>query len=96
MSFCLTKEPISEGNYRIGGSLQGDASSLRHQLAKEQIRLRFNPLSAPHFGGSWEREVRSVKTALRTTLGAQIVTEEVLRTILVEVEGILNSRLLCY
>ncbi|KAI7814087.1 hypothetical protein IRJ41_007891 [Triplophysa rosa] len=70
--------------------------TLRDQLAKEQIRFRFNPPSAPHFGGSWEREVRSVKTALRTTLGAQIVTEEVLRTVLVEVEGILNSRPLAY
>lgn len=70
--------------------------TLREQLAKEQIRFHFNPPSAPHFGGSWEREVRSVKTALRTTLGAQIVTEEVLRTVLVEVEGILNSRPLGY
>lgn len=70
--------------------------SLRDQLAKEQIRFQFNPPSAPHFGGSWEREVRSVKTALRTTLGAQTVTEEVLRTVLVEVENILNSRPLGY
>lgn len=70
--------------------------SLRDQLAKEQIRFQFNPPSAPHFGGSWEREVRSVKTALRTTLGAQTVTEEVLRTVLIEVENILNSRPLGY
>ncbi|KAL3979043.1 ATP-binding cassette, subfamily B (MDR/TAP), member 9 [Sarotherodon galilaeus] len=69
---------------------------LRQQLAAEQIRFCFNPSSAPHFGGSWEREVRSVKTALRTTLGAQIVSEEVLRTVLLEVESILNSRPLGY
>nr|XP_055025291.1 uncharacterized protein LOC129415362 [Misgurnus anguillicaudatus] len=70
--------------------------TIKDQLAKEQIRFRFNPPSAPHFGGSWEREVRSVKTSLRTTLGAQVVTEEVLRTILLEVESILNSRPLGY
>ncbi len=70
--------------------------NLREQLAKEKIRFKFNPPSAPHFGGSWEREVRSVKTALRTTLGAQTVTEEVLRTILIEVENVLNSRPLGY
>lgn len=69
---------------------------LREQLAAEQIWFRFNPPNAPHFGGSWEREVRSVKTALRTTLGAQIVSEEVLRTVLLEVESILNSRPLGY
>ncbi len=37
-----------------------------------------------------------MKTALRTTLGAQTVTEEVLRTILIEVENVLNSRPLGY
>lgn len=88
-------------NFRGGSSELEEAFSqmqpaLRDQLAKEQIRFRFNPPSAPHFGGSWEREVRSVKTALRTTLGAQIITEEVLRTVLVEIEGILNSRPLGY
>ncbi|XP_039653083.1 uncharacterized protein LOC120557116 [Perca fluviatilis] len=70
--------------------------ALRDLLAAEQIRFRFNPPGAPHFGGSWEREVRSVKTALRTTLGAQTVPEEVLMTVLIEVESILNSRPLGY
>ncbi len=37
-----------------------------------------------------------MKTALCTTLGAQTVTEEVLRTILIEVENVLNSRPLGY
>lgn len=37
-----------------------------------------------------------MKTALHTTLGAQFVTEEVLRTILIEVDGLLNSRPLGY
>lgn len=88
-------------NFKGGHNELNDAfcqihPTLREQLAKEQIRFRFNPPSAPHFGGSWEREVRSVKTSLRTTLGAQIVTEEVLRTILIEVESILNSRPLGY
>ncbi len=88
-------------NFRGGSSELEEVFSqmqptLRDQLAKEQIRFRLNPPSAPHFGGSWEREVRSVKTALRTTLGAQIITEEVLRTVLVEIEGILNSRPLGY
>ncbi|XP_073764219.1 uncharacterized protein [Danio rerio] len=84
------------GNTELEEAFKEMQPLLRDQLAKEQIRFRFNPPSAPHFGGSWEREVRSVKTALRTTLGAQIVTEEVLRTVLVEVEGILNSRPLGY
>lgn len=61
-------------------------------LAKQQISFKFIPPSAPHFGGSWEREVRSVKVALEKALGTQSVSEEVLRTVLIEIEGILNSR----
>lgn len=66
------------------------------QLASQQIQFAFNPPSAPHFGGCWEREIRSLKQALRATLGAQSVTEEVLRTVLIEIEGILNSKPLGY
>ncbi|KAE8292497.1 hypothetical protein D5F01_LYC09867 [Larimichthys crocea] len=69
---------------------------LQEQLAPQQIHWKFNPPSAPHFGGCWEREIRSIKQALQVTLGAQPVTEEVLRTLLIEVEGILNSKPLGY
>ncbi|KAL1276942.1 hypothetical protein QQF64_023615 [Cirrhinus molitorella] len=44
----------------------------------------------------WEREIRSVKSALHTIMGPQILTEEVLRTLLVEVESILNAKPLGY
>ncbi|KAL7873501.1 hypothetical protein AOLI_G00125720 [Acnodon oligacanthus] len=44
----------------------------------------------------WEREVRSVKSALHACVGAQPVHEEVLLTVLLEVEAILNSKPLGY
>jgi len=69
---------------------------LKENLASQQINFRLNPPNAPRFGGSWEREVRSIKTALRTSLGSQSVPEEVLNTVLVEIEGILNSGPLGY
>ncbi|XP_058508983.1 uncharacterized protein LOC131475122 [Solea solea] len=69
---------------------------LKEQLAEQQIEFCFNPPSAPHFGGAWEREVRSVKTALKVVLKEQSVPETVLRTVLVEVEGILNAKPLGY
>lgn len=43
-----------------------------------------------HFLGCWEREFWLLKDALQATVGHQPVTEEVLRTLLVETEGILN------
>lgn len=71
-------------------------SELQSHLASQQIKFVFNPPGAPHFGGCWEREIRSIKAALQVTLGAQTVTEEVLRTVLTEIEGILNSKPLSY
>ncbi|KAJ8009986.1 hypothetical protein DPEC_G00069860 [Dallia pectoralis] len=69
---------------------------LQSQLASQQIQFVFNPPSAPHFAGCWEREVRSLKQGLHATLGSQSVTEEVPRTVLIEIEGILNSKPLGY
>lgn len=69
---------------------------LKTDLAKQQITFKFNPRSAPHFGGVWEREIKSVKNALRVVLGSQTVPESVLQTVLIEVEGILNSKPLGY
>ncbi|PIK44593.1 hypothetical protein BSL78_18553 [Apostichopus japonicus] len=52
----------------------------------------FNPPTASHFGGAWERLIRSVRRILRGVLRQQTVTDEVLTTVLAEVESILNSR----
>lgn len=69
---------------------------LKEHLENQQIKFHFNPPNAPHFGGMWEREVRSIKSALKVVLGAQTVTEEVLVTVLTEIEGILNSKPIGY
>lgn len=72
------------------------APHLQEQLAEQKMSFRFNPSSAPHFGGTWEREVKSVKTALKVILKEQTVPETVLQTLLIEVEGILNAKPLGY
>ncbi|XP_067219119.1 uncharacterized protein [Chanodichthys erythropterus] len=70
--------------------------SLQEQLANQKIAFQFNPPHAPHFGGAWEREIKSVKSSLQVVLKDHIVPEEVLITVLTEVEGILNSKPLGY
>ncbi|XP_062703755.1 uncharacterized protein LOC115259735 [Aedes albopictus] len=61
-----------------------------------RTKWTFNPPSAPHMGGVWERMVRSVKEAMATLNDGRRLTDEILWTTLVEVEGLINSRPLMY
>ncbi|XP_058827841.1 uncharacterized protein LOC131687764 [Topomyia yanbarensis] len=60
--------------------------------AEEGIHWHFNPPSAPHFGGLWEAAVRSAKHHLLRVIGDSPITPEDMHTLLVQVEGCLNSR----
>lgn len=69
-----------------------DPERQRDYAINHQMEWHFNPPSAPHMGGAWERMVRSVKTALAVTLQEDAPREETLTTLLAEVEHIVNSR----
>ncbi|XP_076301466.1 uncharacterized protein LOC143219348 [Lasioglossum baleicum] len=62
--------------------------------SREGISWKFNPPSAPHFGGIWEAAVKSVKHHLRRIIGEQRLTFEELTTLLTGIEACLNSRTL--
>lgn len=47
-------------------------------------------------GGAWERMVRSVKEALKAFTDGRKLTDEILQTVLVEAEYLVNSRPLTY
>jgi hypothetical protein len=51
---------------------------------------------SPWWGGWWERLVRSVKSALRKTIGKRCLTRCELETTLTEIEACVNSRPLCF
>jgi len=69
-----------------------DENKVKNVLSNEKINWRFNPPGCPHMGGAWERLIRSVKSTLKAILRDQAPTEEMLRTVLVEAEAIVNSR----
>jgi hypothetical protein len=52
----------------------------------------FNPPGTPHFGGLWEVAIKSTKTHLKKVMNTQTYTVEELTTLVVRIEGVLNSR----
>ncbi|UYV84662.1 hypothetical protein LAZ67_X003010 [Cordylochernes scorpioides] len=60
------------------------------------VKWKFNPPAAPHFGGDWERLIKSVKKCLRATLNEVNPKDTTLLTALMSAENIINSRPLTY
>ncbi|XP_063375837.1 uncharacterized protein LOC134663402 [Cydia fagiglandana] len=60
--------------------------------ANRGIKWSFIPAAAPFFGGCWERLIRTIKVALNATLREREPNPEVLVTLLLEAEAIVNSR----
>lgn len=94
LSDCGTN--FKAGEVELQNAFRAMAPDAQRQLAHSQVNFQFNPPSASHFGGSWEREIKSIKMALSAAVGTQPTSEAVLHTVLVEVEGILNSKPLGY
>lgn len=76
------KETIEEWNQK----------KIDHVCSQKGIQWIFNPPAASHMGGIWERMIRSVRQILRAILKEQIVSDEVLSTVMAEVVNVLNSR----
>jgi len=61
-------------------------------LKQKGVEWIFNPPSASHMGGCWERSIRTVKKVLMAILTEKTIDDDILYTSLVEVENIVNSR----
>ncbi|XP_076285569.1 uncharacterized protein LOC143218324 [Lasioglossum baleicum] len=69
-----------------------ETDKLENHALQRKIKWIFNPPNAPHMGGAWERLIKSVKIALNAILRDQAPSEEVLKTLMVEIEHSINSR----
>ena len=77
--------------------LKAEAQKIQKQemvelAEREGIQWKYIPPGAPNMGGAWERMVRTVKVALSAVLNERSPPEEVLHTLLTEVEHTVNSR----
>ena len=67
---------------------------IRKKMQKESIDWIFNPPTASHIGGSWERQIRKTRKILAGLVreNGDRLDEETFRTLLREVEAVINSR----
>lgn len=69
-----------------------NAQKIEEFLKQREIVWKFNPPAASSMGGVWERIIRSIRYVLKSLLREQVTTDEVLTTLMTQVESILNSR----
>ena len=70
-----------------------DSNKVDSNLRKH-IQWQFNSPHASHMGGFWEKLIRSIRRILRAVLLQQSVSDDILLTLIIEIEAIMNSRLL--
>ncbi|XP_058817789.1 uncharacterized protein LOC131681097 [Topomyia yanbarensis] len=78
--------------YRMLKVDESDRNQIFDWCSDNEIRWKFIPPRAPHFGGLWEAAVKSAKTHLLKAIGNVNVAYEDMLTLLAQIEMCLNSR----
>ena len=69
---------------------------ITNSLSQHSTEWKFNPPSSPWMGGIWEALIKSVERALKVVIQDRLFTDEMLATLMCEVESMLNQRPLTY
>jgi hypothetical protein len=69
-----------------------ESKNVQNHLLKKEIEWEFNPPSASHMGGIWERQIRTLRKVMESLLKGQVLDDERLTTLFCEIESIVNSR----
>eukprot|EP00117_Sycon_ciliatum_P044560 scpid87342/ scgid32128/ len=69
-----------------------NATTFKAAADKVLVMWVFNPPAAPWFGGFYERLVGCVKSPLKKVLGKTMLKPDELRTVLAEIEAVVNAR----
>ena len=104
MRFVARRGQVQKMIFDNGTNLVGAEKELRIEINKwnkekiqeyllqKNIDWRFNPPGGSHFGGIWERQIRTVRKVMVSVMQQQALTDASLCTFLCEVEAVVNSR----
>ena len=70
------------------------SASVMNEITSQGCEWEMNPPKASHFGGIWERQIKSIKSILNTCflqMGSRVLTRDDLNTFLQECACILNN-----
>ena len=82
-----------KGEKELRKALQAWNQAQIHEcLLQHDVKWIFNPPAASHFGGVWERCIRTVRKVMKALLRQQVLDDESLNTLMCEVESIVNGR----
>ena len=86
---------ITSGNKELKKAVnEWNNSVVESWMLQHSIEWQFNPPAASHFGGVYEREIRTIRKVLHGILHEQPLklSDELLNTLFCEIESILNCR----
>uniref|UniRef100_A0A7I5EC00 Integrase catalytic domain-containing protein n=1 Tax=Haemonchus contortus TaxID=6289 RepID=A0A7I5EC00_HAECO len=90
-NFVLGEEILSSTVFPVTNDI-----SFAQSMAEKGIVWKTNTPYAPWQGAIYERLIKSIKHSLYKVMQRTVPTQEVLETLLVEIEGTINSRPLTY
>ncbi|KAK0426899.1 hypothetical protein QR680_009956 [Steinernema hermaphroditum] len=90
-TFTLGEKMLQE----VARTMNEDNDVKRFMANKEILWRKITPYS-PWQGGFYERLIRSIKESLYKVIGSKALAYEELETLLIEIEGTLNSRPMTY
>ena len=74
------------------GLQEWNQERIEEDLNEKGVRWLFNTPTALHMGGTWERQIRSIRRVLSGLTREQVMTSEMLTTLVVTTKSIMNNR----
>lgn len=73
--------------------LKREAVTIRNKMFQKGVNFHFNPQATPHWGGSYERAIRTARKCMKPALESiKGLTHEVLSTVVATCTRIINER----